>query len=52
MTEYGSLQIANVFFDINILIIGLLFYINRYLLNDELIKDVNSQKITKNGEIY
>src|SRR5665648_13386 len=25
MTEYGHLQIANIFFDINILIIGLLF---------------------------
>ena len=43
MTEYGSLQIANVFFDLNILIIGLLFYMNRYLLTDGLIND-NSQE--------
>jgi uncharacterized membrane protein len=47
MTEYGSLQIANVFFDLNILIIGLLFYINRYLLTDELIMDVSSQESYK-----
>ncbi|MBI5680084.1 MAG: DUF1211 domain-containing protein [Methanobacterium sp.] len=41
MTEYGSLQIANVFFDINILIIGLLFYVNRDLLAKDMSEDVN-----------
>ncbi|MGZ7159354.1 MAG: TMEM175 family protein, partial [Methanobacterium sp.] len=39
MTEYGHLQIANAFFDINILIIGLLFYTNRHLMKDGLIED-------------
>lgn len=41
MTEYGSLQIANVFFDINILIIGLLFYINRDLKEKDMVKAVS-----------
>ncbi|HML05993.1 MAG TPA: TMEM175 family protein [Methanobacterium sp.] len=47
MTEYGQLQIANVFFDINILIIGLLFYINRYMWTDGLINDNSRENYKK-----
>ncbi len=36
MTEYGHLQIANAFFDVNILIIGLLFYSDIYYMKSNL----------------
>lgn len=41
MTEYGHLQIANIFFDVNILIIGLLFFINRNLIKKGMSKDID-----------
>ncbi|MGZ7209281.1 MAG: hypothetical protein ACXVHV_05355, partial [Methanobacterium sp.] len=38
LTEYGHLQIANIFFDLNILVIGLLFYISRDLIKEGMIE--------------
>lgn len=39
MTEYGHLQMANLFFDFNILIIGLLFIIDPYFIEDGMTKE-------------
>ncbi len=46
MTEYGHLQIANLFFDINILVIGFLFIIDSYFVEEGMIKD-GQTKISK-----
>lgn len=44
MTEYGHLQIANIFFDLNILLIGLLFYIDSHLIKEEKNIDADLKK--------
>jgi uncharacterized membrane protein len=43
LTEYGHLQIANIFFDLNILIIRLLFYINRDFMKEGMIEDADTK---------
>lgn len=44
MTEYGHLQIANIFFDLNILLIGLLFYIDNNLIIEGKTIDTDPKK--------
>lgn len=46
MTEYGHLQIANIFFDLNILLIGLLFYVDNHMIKEETTENVDPKKAT------